>query len=148
MWVFRDPVRKLVFFHYHPGRDKNFPKEQLKNFKGYLQTDAYGAYESLSSIQTSCPALLACPQGLYDKVRVIRPMLPNSILGAKRRDQISIRAQGLSPDCSSWTNDVWMEQNLIKLTLQPHRGAIGIIWLEKDTSGAISMMEDSKLIIT
>lgn len=45
MWVFRDPVRKLVFFHYHPGRDKNFPKEQLKNFKGYLQTDAYGAYD-------------------------------------------------------------------------------------------------------
>jgi len=45
MWVFRDPVRKLVFFHYHPGRDKNFPKEQLKNFKGYLQTDAYVAYD-------------------------------------------------------------------------------------------------------
>jgi transposase len=45
MWVFRAPVSKLVFFHYHPGRDKNFPKEQLKNFKGYLQTDAYVAYD-------------------------------------------------------------------------------------------------------
>ncbi len=44
-WVFRAPESKLVFFHYHQGRDKGFPKEQLKNYQGYLQTDAYAAYE-------------------------------------------------------------------------------------------------------
>jgi hypothetical protein len=44
-WVYYDPVRKLVMFDYQEGRSGEFPKETLKNFKGYLQTDGYGGYD-------------------------------------------------------------------------------------------------------
>lgn len=44
-WVYYDPVRKLVMFDYREGRSGEFPKEMLKGFKGYLQTDGYGGYD-------------------------------------------------------------------------------------------------------
>ena len=44
-WVYNAPVERLVLFEYHPGRDGNVPKEFLKDFKGHLQTDGYGAYD-------------------------------------------------------------------------------------------------------
>ena len=44
-WAYYDPVNKLVLFDYRPGRGKEGPKEILKNFKGYLQTDGYAVYD-------------------------------------------------------------------------------------------------------
>ncbi len=44
-WVYHDPVKRLVLFDYRPGRGREGPKEILKSFKGYLQTDGYGVYE-------------------------------------------------------------------------------------------------------
>lgn len=47
MWVFRggDPEKPVVLFHYAPTRSGEVPKEILEGYQGYLQTDAYSAYE-------------------------------------------------------------------------------------------------------
>jgi transposase len=46
LWAYLDPIKRLVVFDYQPGRGREGPLECLKNFKGgYLQTDAYNAYE-------------------------------------------------------------------------------------------------------
>lgn len=47
MWVFRggDPEKPVVLFHYAPTRSGTVPKEILAGYQGYLQTDAYSAYE-------------------------------------------------------------------------------------------------------
>lgn len=44
-WVYQAVEQRLVLFDYKPGRGKNGPKELLKNFKGFLQTDGYQVYE-------------------------------------------------------------------------------------------------------
>jgi transposase len=49
MWVYRNPIKNLVLFDYHPGRGKNVPEEFLKNFTGTLQCDGYAAYRNLST---------------------------------------------------------------------------------------------------
>jgi transposase len=46
LWAYLDPINRLVVFDYQPGRGREGPLECLQNFKGgYLQTDAYNAYE-------------------------------------------------------------------------------------------------------
>ena len=49
MWVFRGgpPEKPVVFFCYSETRTGNIPKEILKGFHGYLQTDDFAAYEGL-----------------------------------------------------------------------------------------------------
>lgn len=47
-WVYYDPIRKIVIFDYQKTRGRDGPKYFLKNFSGYLQTDAYQAYENLA----------------------------------------------------------------------------------------------------
>ena len=49
MWVYRDPVKKLILFDYHKGRGKNVPEEFLKNFNGTLQSDGYTVYRNLQT---------------------------------------------------------------------------------------------------
>ncbi len=44
-WVFHDVLNGLVVFNYKPGRDGDAPEDHLKDFKGHLQTDAYGVYK-------------------------------------------------------------------------------------------------------
>jgi transposase len=47
MWVFRggDPEKPVVLFHYAPTRSGEVPRGILEGYQGYLQTDAYSAYE-------------------------------------------------------------------------------------------------------
>jgi transposase len=47
MWVYRSarPDKKVVLFDYQQTRQARWPKEMLKNFKGYLQTDGYAGYD-------------------------------------------------------------------------------------------------------
>jgi transposase len=49
-WVYRAPVENLVLFDYQEGRGREGPKELLKDFKGYLQTDGYDVYEYFDTI--------------------------------------------------------------------------------------------------
>jgi transposase len=49
-WVYYDTQRKLALFDYQPGRGALYPKAMLHNFKGYLQTDGYDAYETFDKV--------------------------------------------------------------------------------------------------
>jgi len=46
-WPYHDPIRRLLFFDYRPGRSRAGPCDILKNFKGYLQTDGYASYNEI-----------------------------------------------------------------------------------------------------
>lgn len=45
LWAYRDVNSNLVLFEYQRGRNKEGPAKMLKDFKGYLQTDGYAAYD-------------------------------------------------------------------------------------------------------
>ena len=48
-WVYRSPVKGLVLFKYHPGREKKAPEKVLDSFTGTLQTDGYAGYQSMKT---------------------------------------------------------------------------------------------------
>lgn len=45
LWAYRDVLENLVMFEYQRGRNKEGPAKMLKDFKGFLQTDGYAAYD-------------------------------------------------------------------------------------------------------
>lgn len=47
LWVYVDPIRRRVFFDATPTREREGPERILKHFRGYLQADAYSAYDAL-----------------------------------------------------------------------------------------------------
>lgn len=49
MWVYLTggSIQPILIYEYAPGRGAIFPNQFLENFKGYLQTDAYGGYNTL-----------------------------------------------------------------------------------------------------
>jgi transposase len=49
MWVFRGgtPGKEVVLYRYSSSRSGDVPREVLQGYHGYLQTDAYSAYEGL-----------------------------------------------------------------------------------------------------
>jgi transposase len=44
-WVYQNSISKIVFFDYQEGRGREGPMDILRNFRGYLQTDGYVAYD-------------------------------------------------------------------------------------------------------
>ncbi len=51
MWLYRtssDTDKPIVMYEYQPDRKQENPKEFLSGFKGYLHTDGYAGYHSLS----------------------------------------------------------------------------------------------------
>ena len=50
-WVYYDTVRKLALFDYQPGRGAKYPQAMLSDFKGYLQSDGYDAYETFDKVE-------------------------------------------------------------------------------------------------
>jgi transposase len=49
-WVYHAPVKRLVLFDYREGRGRDGPRDLLKDFQGYLQTDGYGVYDEFDKI--------------------------------------------------------------------------------------------------
>jgi transposase len=49
MWVFRGgtPGKEVVLYRYSPTRSGDVPQEVLRGYGGYLQTDAFSAYDRL-----------------------------------------------------------------------------------------------------
>ena len=45
-WVYHNSKDKLVLFDYRTGRGREGPDDILKDYKGYLQTDGYVAYDA------------------------------------------------------------------------------------------------------
>jgi Transposase IS66 family len=52
VWVFTN--LEEVFFMYKPTREGNFVQELLKDYRGVLISDFYGAYDSLDCTQQKC----------------------------------------------------------------------------------------------
>lgn len=50
-WVCHSPHQKLVAFEYDKSRSSQYPKEFLKDYRGYLQTDGYAAYDDFGKVQ-------------------------------------------------------------------------------------------------
>jgi transposase len=50
-WVYQNSIDKVVLFDYQEGRGREGPVEILKDFKGYLQTDGYVAYNVFAKRQ-------------------------------------------------------------------------------------------------
>jgi hypothetical protein len=48
LWAYRDVINNLVLFEYQRGRNKEAPEKMLKDFKGFLQTDGYSAYNQFT----------------------------------------------------------------------------------------------------
>lgn len=44
-WVYRAVKEKRILFDYRQGRGREGPRDILKHYKGYLQTDGYGVYD-------------------------------------------------------------------------------------------------------
>ena len=49
-WVYYNTHSRQVLFKYQTGRAAEWPKETLKNYQGYLQTDGYAAYNQFDDI--------------------------------------------------------------------------------------------------
>ena len=49
-WVFHNPATRSTLFHYHPSRSAAAPQHMLQGYEGYLQTDAYAAYEEFGQV--------------------------------------------------------------------------------------------------
>jgi transposase len=45
-WVYHAPIEKKIFFDYRPGRGRDGPGDILKDFLGFLQTDANPTYDA------------------------------------------------------------------------------------------------------
>jgi transposase len=50
-WVYYDTQKKLALFDYQPGRGAIYPQAMLQNFRGYLQSDGYDAYETFDKVE-------------------------------------------------------------------------------------------------
>jgi transposase len=44
-WVYNSPIQNAVIYDYRKGRGREGPKEMLKGFRGYLQSDGYNVYD-------------------------------------------------------------------------------------------------------
>ena len=50
-WVYYNTQSRQVLFKYQTGRAAQWPKETLKNYQGYLQTDGYAAYNQFDDVE-------------------------------------------------------------------------------------------------
>ncbi len=50
-WVYYNTHSRQVLFKYQTGRAAVWPKETLKNYQGYLQTDGYAAYHQFDDVE-------------------------------------------------------------------------------------------------
>ncbi len=44
-WVYNSPIQNAVLYDYRKGRGREGPKEMLKGFRGYIQSDGYNVYD-------------------------------------------------------------------------------------------------------
>ena len=54
MWVYcsiRDAVNPIRYFEYQPGRSGKYPEAFLREYEGYIHTDAYSGYNAVSGVK-------------------------------------------------------------------------------------------------
>ena len=50
-WIYYNTQTRQVLFKYQTGRAAEWPKETLKNYQGYLQTDGYAVYNHFDGVE-------------------------------------------------------------------------------------------------
>lgn len=70
IWVLNDPLGKLTYYEYHPGRDGAAAESLLSGFTGSLQTDAYASYNGYEGTQLGC---MTHARRYFVKVRSLTP---------------------------------------------------------------------------
>ncbi|MCY7290709.1 MAG: IS66 family transposase [Ferruginibacter sp.] len=50
-WIYYNTQTRQVLFKYQTGRAAEWPKETLKNYQGYLQTDGYAVYNQFDDVE-------------------------------------------------------------------------------------------------
>lgn len=131
LWVYRSVQERLVLFDYREGRGREGPREILKNFKGFIQTDGYAVYDDFDRhpdiTVTGCMAharryfekaldndkaraeyFMNRIQSLYEVERVIREEKKSEEEKLEIRNNLSI------PVLNELQN--WMEQNMQQVT--------------------------------
>ena len=54
MWVYcsiRDAVNPIRYFEYQPGRSGKYPEAFLREYEGYIHSDAYSGYNAVSGVK-------------------------------------------------------------------------------------------------
>jgi hypothetical protein len=75
MWLYRtsgDTKRHIVLFEYQPSRSSEHPKKFLTDFKGYLHTDGYAGYHTLTGV-TVVGCWVHMRRKFEDALKVIEP---------------------------------------------------------------------------
>lgn len=114
-WLYHNSKDKIVLFDYRKGRSREGPHDILKDFKGFLQTDGYVAYEdfekregitvlncmaharrkfvdALQNDQDRCEHALALFQELYAIERKANQeqLLPDAILSLRQDKSVPV----------------------------------------------------------
>lgn len=69
LWVYYNPLDKLVIFDYRKTRSREGPNEILVDYKGHLQTDGYAGYDNLKSKSIILLACMAHARRYFDKAK-------------------------------------------------------------------------------
>jgi len=75
MWLYRtsgDRDHHIILFEYQPGRSSEHPKQFLADFKGYLHTDGYAGYHTLTGV-TVVGCWVHMRRKFEDALKVIPP---------------------------------------------------------------------------
>jgi transposase len=86
-WVYYAHLRKLVLFDYQPGRSAEGPRQLLKSFKGFLQSDGYKVYDGYEHVPGI--TLLNCMAHARRKFEEALDYDP------KRAEYVLVKMQGL-----------------------------------------------------
>lgn len=127
LWVYRDPISKIVLFDYRPSRSREGPQDFLKDFKGTLQVDGYEGYGEI--IRKNELKRAACMDHLrrrfekaceYDRERahyaldimgewyqIEREAREN---GLRFDERLAIRREKVAPSMVAFKK--WLQQNL------------------------------------
>lgn len=131
-WVYHSPEKKLVLFDYRPGRGREGPQDILQNYEGYLQTDAYSAYDSFDNRKIKLLNCMAHARRKFekaldnDKIRANHAMLKiQSLYGIERylrenkssvEERLKLRQQDAVPILKEM--ELWMKDEIMKVTPQ------------------------------
>ena len=131
-WVYHSPEKRLVLFDYRPGRGREGPQEILTDYQGYLQTDAYSAYDSFDTQKIKLLHCMAHARRMFEKaldndreradfaMRKIQSLyaiernLRESKTGVE--EKLKLRIQDAVPVLKEL--ELWMKEEIMKVTPQ------------------------------
>lgn len=127
LWVYRDPINKVVIFDYRPNRSRAGPSDFLKDFKGTLQIDGYEGYDEIITRNNLIRA--ACMDHVrrrfekalgYDSVRATyaldvmgewytleRDVRENNL---SAEDRLTMRKEKIKPSMEQFK--IWMQEQM------------------------------------